>query len=1020
MQWLRRLLGVARELAEPVRGAEQGKPEFMPAKPMAPVESPLAALQAAAPTPIALSEAGEQQAVDMGDPGAPDRERRAEVRCAESPGQDAPVVDAAKSEAAEATAPAMGAAERALTILRNTTLGELVAASGSNRLKNRAVGAKPFELSVNDFQPDADTERLFLALPAFGPTTWNELVMRAGAYRRQVLAGGDPLGLLQSIAIAPSSASADYASIPDITLSALIRTAGASTRLTNCTHRSDLFELHTVDDLLSGRLTEAEILQVPELGRNSLRELLGLAEEHATGRWQLPAEPAAVEQPLQRSTPPVLEGRTVADLADHADLPVRIANRLGGEPRLAEMPLADIWADPDEAHRRLRKLDGLGRRSIAELILLVQRIGGSLPAEDGGPAGLEPGAGRDEPDLSPPLVTVRVEPFDLVQDAVGALSAKHRFVLEGRYGLSGEPPRTLEEMGRIAGVTRERVRQVEKKALGVLAKRPWRDAFEAWLAVQRGQIWETLADGADLVPLAETAARAAKLAPWLLLAVDVVHGDVRGWLQAEAVQSRAGWLAPGLSARDLDAAVSALEAWLASALLPRPLADACGGTGLRPEAVEVAVPLLHEIRLHHGYLHRGHVGAKARRISRLHRMAINAADGAIVDVWRLVELDEAADHEDDRSPRMVLTQLGETPHLFHHLVDHWWLVLPAVDDRQVTGCLPDTSDATFPRHAEPGTLAAWLQDTLHKSGPMRHVDLRDGVRDKFPELSAASVGPTLLGSPIYLRVAPGAWDIRGARRLGTGPALLSLRHARAYARAARSGQGRGLYPAWTAEFEHAICVWARDGAEDDVFRSLLAVVDPTGWPVPEQEQLEWRRLKRLYGVWSMPAERRRRLGDDPPTADEVLSSLVLTQRLGGMGWTLAGRLAHAASGAQSSADLLAILAAAGAVRAPEDWQLHHPASEVVGDLLVGMAASKYATGRLDWTDDVMVALLDRARHGAANVPWAAPEEVHGLLDAIAAGGAPSPHVPRSVVRALEGAEDLFGSDEWDRLFSALD
>jgi RNA polymerase primary sigma factor len=38
-------------------------------------------------------------------------------------------------------------------------------------------------------------------------------------------------------------------------------------------------------------------------------------------------------------------------------------------------------------------------------------------------------------------------------------------VLELRYGLGGEHPRTLDEVGRTFNVTRERIRQIEAKAL---------------------------------------------------------------------------------------------------------------------------------------------------------------------------------------------------------------------------------------------------------------------------------------------------------------------------------------------------------------------------------------------------------------------------------------------------------------------------------------------------------------------------------------------------------------------------
>jgi RNA polymerase primary sigma factor len=39
-----------------------------------------------------------------------------------------------------------------------------------------------------------------------------------------------------------------------------------------------------------------------------------------------------------------------------------------------------------------------------------------------------------------------------------------RRVIELRYGLAGEKPRSLEEVGGLLGVTRERVRQLESSA----------------------------------------------------------------------------------------------------------------------------------------------------------------------------------------------------------------------------------------------------------------------------------------------------------------------------------------------------------------------------------------------------------------------------------------------------------------------------------------------------------------------------------------------------------------------------
>ena len=59
-----------------------------------------------------------------------------------------------------------------------------------------------------------------------------------------------------------------------------------------------------------------------------------------------------------------------------------------------------------------------------------------------------------------------------VRRALNALPERERQVIEMRYGLHGGQPRTLEEVGRAFGVTRERIRQIENNTLKKLQKLP--------------------------------------------------------------------------------------------------------------------------------------------------------------------------------------------------------------------------------------------------------------------------------------------------------------------------------------------------------------------------------------------------------------------------------------------------------------------------------------------------------------------------------------------------------------------
>jgi RNA polymerase primary sigma factor len=51
-----------------------------------------------------------------------------------------------------------------------------------------------------------------------------------------------------------------------------------------------------------------------------------------------------------------------------------------------------------------------------------------------------------------------------IQDMVGGLDEKEREVMRMRFGLDGEEPKTLQEIGETMGLSRERIRQIESRA----------------------------------------------------------------------------------------------------------------------------------------------------------------------------------------------------------------------------------------------------------------------------------------------------------------------------------------------------------------------------------------------------------------------------------------------------------------------------------------------------------------------------------------------------------------------------
>ena len=71
----------------------------------------------------------------------------------------------------------------------------------------------------------------------------------------------------------------------------------------------------------------------------------------------------------------------------------------------------------------------------------------------------------DEGADSPYERAVEILTNEALREALENLSYRERRVLELRYGLGGEHPQALQEVGREFNVTRERIRQIENQSL---------------------------------------------------------------------------------------------------------------------------------------------------------------------------------------------------------------------------------------------------------------------------------------------------------------------------------------------------------------------------------------------------------------------------------------------------------------------------------------------------------------------------------------------------------------------------
>ncbi|HEY6055245.1 MAG TPA: sigma-70 family RNA polymerase sigma factor [Gaiellaceae bacterium] len=155
--------------------------------------------------------------------------------------------------------------------------------------------------------------------------------------------------------------------------------------------------------------------------------------------------------------------RALADKARTIRMPVHVVEKLNKIVRSERKLRAEFGREPTSAEiavdldLTLDEVETI-RRTAQTPVSLEKPVGDEEESE----------FGHFLTDESMPLPDEAAETTlrkEALLKILGALSPRERRVLELRYGLNGEHPRTLDEVGRTFNVTRERIRQIENQSL---------------------------------------------------------------------------------------------------------------------------------------------------------------------------------------------------------------------------------------------------------------------------------------------------------------------------------------------------------------------------------------------------------------------------------------------------------------------------------------------------------------------------------------------------------------------------
>jgi RNA polymerase primary sigma factor len=155
--------------------------------------------------------------------------------------------------------------------------------------------------------------------------------------------------------------------------------------------------------------------------------------------------------------------RALADKSRTIRMPVHVVEKLNKIVRAERKLRGELGREPN-SFEIARDLDLTAeeveqiRRSAQLPVSLEKPVGEDDESEFGHFL-------TDEGALLPEEAAEQALRRDTLKDVLSSLSEREQRILEMRYGLDGEQPRTLDEVGRAFNVTRERIRQIENQCL---------------------------------------------------------------------------------------------------------------------------------------------------------------------------------------------------------------------------------------------------------------------------------------------------------------------------------------------------------------------------------------------------------------------------------------------------------------------------------------------------------------------------------------------------------------------------
>lgn len=160
--------------------------------------------------------------------------------------------------------------------------------------------------------------------------------------------------------------------------------------------------------------------------------------------------------------------RALANQSKTIRLPVHMVDKIARMRRIANMLSEELGREPTDAE--LAEELGIPRKKLAMLKQAAQRPASlDAPVHEGETSDFGEIIG-DERAIDPALALQSKNMHSQLDGLLDVLDEREQRIIDARFGLGGQKPMTLEEVGVEFGVTRERIRQLQNVALAKMRK----------------------------------------------------------------------------------------------------------------------------------------------------------------------------------------------------------------------------------------------------------------------------------------------------------------------------------------------------------------------------------------------------------------------------------------------------------------------------------------------------------------------------------------------------------------------